>query len=230
MATVATRIQRALRLLGVLESGATPTTNEYSDGLVALNAMLGMWRNDGLLCYAQQTESLTLSASTASYTIGPSGTLNTTRPLEILAAWIEGYPPMRILTAEEYASILVKTQTADRPECVHYEPTMSTGTLYVYPVPNATLTLKLLTWVMVADFAATSDTVTLPPGWDEAIDSNLGVHMAPEYNVAVPAAVAKMASDSLKAIKRTNAQPVKAGVSELVLLAGGGARNIQTDE
>ena len=88
MSTAATIIARSLRLLGQIEAGGTPSSDEYADGLTALNAMVSSWNNDGLMCYARQTESLTLSASTASYTIGPGGTLNTTRPVAIEGAWI----------------------------------------------------------------------------------------------------------------------------------------------
>lgn len=230
MATVATRIARALRLLGL---GRDPSTDDYADGLIAINAMLELWRNDGMLCYAHQEESLTLSASTASYTIGPSGTLNTTRPVEIVAAWIvdsDSYShDVRMIEDDDYAAIQDKTATSDWPAVANYKPSMSTGTLYVYPVPNATRTLKLLTRVVVASFSATSDTVTLPPGWEQLIDSNLAVTMAPELPVPVPAETAKMARDSMRLIRRQNARPVNIK-TELGALLGRNPRNIKTDQ
>lgn len=230
MATVATRIARAIRLLGL---GRAPTTDDYADGLVALNALLDLWRNDGLLCYAFQDESLTLSASDSSYTIGPGGDLNTTRPVEIVDAWVEDSDDIshsvRLISDEEYAAIPDKTATSTWPDCANYRASMSTGTLRVWPVPTGTVTLKLTTRVVVAAFSATSDTVTLPPGWEQMIDSNLAVAMAPEFPVPVPPETAKMARDSMRLVRRMNAKPFKMH-TELVGLVGRRNANILTDQ
>lgn len=229
MATVATRIARAIRLLGL---GRTPSTDDYADGLIALNAMLDSWRNDGLLCYAFQDETLTLASSDGSYTIGSGGDLNTTRPVEIVDAWIEASNisyPVRLIEDDEYAAIPDKTSTADWPDRANYRPTMTTGNLRVWPLPNATRTMKLTTRVVVASFAATTDTVTLPPGWDQLIDSNLAVNMAPEFPVPVPAETAKMARDSMRLVRRMNARPFKMQ-TELAALVERRNANILTDQ
>lgn len=231
MSTVQTRINRAARLLGQLQSNTDLGTNESADALVALNAMLDSWRNEELMCYATQTESLTLSASTVSYTIGPGGTLNTTRPVEIQDAWVVvsniSYP-VRQITDAEYDAIQDKTATADWPDRFNYRPTMSTGTLYVYHAPNATRTMNLRTRVVVAAFSAVSSTVTLPPGWEEAIDTNLAVRLAAEYEMQAPPDVVDMARAAKASIKRMNSQPIKA-YTELPVLVGRRVRNIQTD-
>lgn len=235
MAAVSVRIARALRLLGQIESGESPTSDESSDGLIALNAMLDSWRNDRLLVFAYQTETLTLSNADASYTIGTSGDLNTTRPVEIVQAWISDSNndyPLRAMNEAEYAAIFDKTQTADWPDRYLFRPTVasSLATLIVYPVPNATRTLKLVTRVVVSSFSATSDTVTLPPGWEEAIDANLAIALAPEYGVEPSQAVVKMAREALAGIKRTNAlaQPRRVS-SDLYAMFGPRHANIYTD-
>lgn len=235
MAAVSARINRALRLLGQIEAGESPTSDESADALVALNAMLDSWRNDRLLCFAYQTETLTLSSSDSSYTIGTSGDLNTTRPVEIVGAWItssnQDYP-MRAMNEAEYEAIFDKTQTSDWPDRYLFRPTVasSQATFIVYPVPNATRTCKIVTRVVVAAFAAITDTVTLPPGWEEAIDANLAIALAPEYGVQPSAAVAKMARDALAGIKRTNAlaQPRRLN-SDLYPMFGPNRANIYSD-
>jgi hypothetical protein len=218
MATAATIIARAMRLLGELESGGTPEVEEYADGLVALNAMLDTWRNEGLMCFARQEESLTLSASDASYTIGPGGDLVTTRPVLIEKAWISqggvDYP-VAIIEDDEYASIPMKATAADWPEKANYKATMPAGTLYVYPVPNATRTLKLLTQVPVTAFASTATTVSLPPGWEQAMAANLAVEWAPEFETEASQTVREMARKSKAGIKAVNHRPLK-GDSGLV--------------
>lgn len=235
MATVQTRINRGLRLLGVIASGESPTTQETADALVTLNDMLDSWRNDRLLCFAFQAQSLTLSNGTSSYTIGTGGTLDTTRPVEILNAYIVDSNMsygVKMINEAEYAAIADKTATSNWPDKALFRPTAasSQATLIVYPVPNATRTMKLTTRVAVTAFAAATDSVTLPPGWDEAIAANLAVRLAPEYEMEASATVREMARQSLAAIKRMNvsAQPRRL-YTELGQMFGPRHHNIYTD-
>lgn len=206
-----------MRLLGALEAGGVPTTDEYTDGLEALNAMVASWNNEGLMCFAHQEESLTLSASTATYTVGPTGTLVTTRPVAIDYAWVVASNisyPVEIISDEMYGSIQDKTATSTWPTKINYKAGMSNGTITVYPVPSATTTLKLLTRVPLSSFATTATTVTLPPGWEQALAFNLAVTWAPEFEVDPRAAVIQTAKDSKAWIKRINGKPIEA-TSEL---------------
>lgn len=236
MATVANVIARSMRLLGQIGSGEAPTTDEYSDGLTALNAMLDSWRNDRLMCFAMQTLTLTLANGDDTYTIGTSGDVNTTRPVEIYSAYIVASNityPVRIINEAEYAAIPAKADTADWPDKLLFRPTVasSLATVIVHPVPNATRTMKLVARVPVTAFSATSDTVTLPPGWEEAMAANLAIRLAPEFETQPSPAVIQMAKEALAGIKRTNsaAQP-KRLYTELALLAGTQSHSITTDE
>lgn len=219
MATAGTVIERSLRLLGQIGAGETPTDDEYADCLEALNALLDSWRNERLLCYARQEESLTLSAATASYTVGPSGTLTTTRPVAIERAWIvDGGNSYEVwpMSEDEYAALPAKTTQSNWPDRFLFRPSMANATVIVYPVPDATRTMKLLTRVVLSSFASTSTTVTLPPGWERALTNNLAIEIAPEYEAPVPPSVLKAANESLAGIKRANkyAQPTQT-VTEL---------------
>ena len=232
MTTVAQIIHRSMRLLGLTGSGETPSTQEYADGLVSLNAMIDLWRNDGLMAYATQEESLTLSSGTASYTIGPSGTLNTTRPVAVLNAYVRdgSYDyPVQIIGPVEYASLTDKTTSGTYPSHVFFDFTMPTVTAYVYPVPDATYYLRITTRVVATVFTATSDSVAFPPGWEEALATNLAIAIAPEYEVMPSPIVGAMAAAALKAIKRTNSRPIVA-YKEVGMLLNAPQANILTGE
>jgi hypothetical protein len=232
LATAANIIERAMRLLGELASGATPSSDEYADGLTAVNAMLGSWNNERLMCYAIRDETVTMVSAQDSYTIGPAGDLVTTRPVEIADAYVVvssiSYP-VRIMNESEYASIPDKTAAAAYPDHLYYEPDMSAGTIFVYPVPNAASALHILTRTPLTAFAATSDTVTLPPGWEEALATNLAVKWAPEFETVASQDVKDMARESKANIKRVNSRPLKA-YTELPALVGGHRSNILTDQ
>lgn len=225
MATVQIAIvNRSLRLIEKLSAGNSPDTDDSGDVLVACNAMLDSWRNEDLMCYALREESLTLANADASYTIGSSGDLNTTRPMDIEAAWIvddDISHPVRIITDDEYAAIADKTTSGDWPTVANYKASYPLGTLTVWPVPNGTRTMKLLTKVPFSALAL-ADTLAVPPGWEDAIASNLALRIAPEFGVAPSQDVRDMARETKGNIKRQNIKPLRSK-SELVGLVGGGS-------
>ena len=230
MATGQTLVDRAGRLLGIVSSGTSLTSAESADALIAINAMLDSWRNDRLMAYALQDESLTLVAADSSYTVGSGGQLNTTRPVSIEGCYCRAGDidyPVRVISFEEWNSIVDKTATSDIPDCVYYEPTMSTGTLQVWPVPTTANVLHLTTRVPLTALVL-GTTVALPPGWEEAIASNGAIAIAPEFQVEPSQAVVKMANDSLKGIKRINSRPIRAH-TDMAEMFGLKRSNIITD-
>ena len=229
MATAQTIIDRAVQLLGKLEPGeSVDDPDEAADCLVALNDLLDAWQNERLMCYAFRDESLTMVAAQSSYTIGPGGDLNTVRPVEIANAYIlylGSSIDLDIITDEKYEAIPYKTATSTYPDRINYRPSMTTGTLYVYPVPSAASSMKLLTRTPFTEFPSLATTVSLPPGFRSALASNLALQVAPIYKTEPTQAVAKMARDSKSSIKRVNLRPMSAR-SELPLLIGGSRSNI----
>lgn len=224
MSTVQALCDRAGRLL----VGESLSIDESADALIALNAMVGSWNTEALTCYAIRDESLTLTGATT-YSIGPSGNLNTDRPVEILGAYTVistvSYSA-RIIEAEEYAAIPVKATTSTFPDRFYYQPTMPTGTLYPYPIASSG-TLHLLTRTPVGTFALT-DTVSLPPGWEEALSSNLAVRMAAEFQVQPSPLVMQMATVSKANLKRANSRPLVVS-SDLAVMIGKARPNILTN-
>lgn len=213
MSTGTTLITRSLRMLGVIASGGTADANQLADGLTALNGLLESWRNDKLLVYAQTDNSLTMANGDNSYTIGTSGDLNITRPVKFDDAFMRQSnvdSHVDLITQEEWDAIPDKTVSSPLVTQAFYNPTMSSsqGTLQVYPTPSAANVLHLISWVVLMSLTAVTDTVTLPPGYDRAIASNLAIEMAPEYGIAASAEIIKIARDSLAAIKGVNSRPI----------------------
>lgn len=215
MATVQVAIvNRALRLIHQLSRGASPPSEESDAVLVALNSMIDAWNLDRSLIYTLREESLTLSATVASYTIGADGspTLNTTRPVEIHKAWIVDNSisyDVDPMTEEEYAGLASKALAGDWPDRFLHRPSYPNATIIVYPVPNATRTMKLLTRTPLTALAL-SDTLAAPRGYERAFAFNLAVELAPEYETTASPDVQKIASQSLQAIKRQATPPARA--------------------
>lgn len=217
MTTALQLITGAARLIGIVRKGEALDNDEAMDGLTALNDMLASWSNNGLLTVSRVWEYFTVSAAT-SYTIGSGQSLNTTRPIKIVAAFFRSGDidyPLEIISDEQYESITLKTLQSDFPCYLNYDNAYPYGTIRLYP--QGAGQLHLLSEKPIGNIASLTTTVDLPPGWNRAIRSNLAIEMEPEYGVGVPPAVVKMATDSLASISLAIAKnrPIKAERSNI---------------
>lgn len=211
MASAQTIIDRALRLIGAIASGESPTTDEGTDALTALNAMIDSWRNDRLMVYALSESTLTLTPTDASYTIGTGGNINTTRPVKIESAFCRAGSvdfPVDVIGKARYDAIPDKTTTSDIPDFLYYDSAVTTGNINLWPVPTTANVLHVTMWTVLSTLAAVSTTVTLPPGYERALAYNLAIEVAPEYEKTVSQEVAKIARESLAALKKINSRQI----------------------
>jgi hypothetical protein len=203
-------IDRAMRLIQQISPGVSPTTDEYAAGLTALNGLLDAWRNESLMCYTTQDESLTLVAAQTSYTIGSAGNLNTNRPIRIDRAYVTYQTvsyPVDIYTNAQYEAIPVKSQAGTFPTVLYYSPDMDLGNLYPWPICNTTgVVLHLITWTPLVSFATTATTTTFAPGWQDAVTFALAIALAPEYEYPVPPDLREMAKNAKKGIQTINSR------------------------
>jgi len=230
MATVQTVINRSLRLLGVLASGESPTTNETADALSALNAMLDGWMNDKLMTYSLVNITVPLVANTASYTIGASGaTVTATSPVSIESAYVRHNNidyAIELIDDKQYNSIVQKNSTSDIPEYLWFNGTNPNATITVYPVPNEVNNLYLSVWTPYAAFAAATDTFAMPNGYEDAVAYNLAIRLSPEFpSIPLNPAVVEIAKQSLASIKRINRVPMIQTTQIFKLITGQGTRS-----
>lgn len=220
-ATVQKIVNRALRMIGQIGADEISTTTESNYVFDILNSMLGSWRNEQLMCYAMQDESIPVSSGNATRTIGPSGNLVSNRPVSIKEAYITYSnvdSPVKVLEYDQYAYIPDKASTSTFPTRIYYKPEMPDGRIYLWPVPSASSVLHVLTETVVSSFASLTTTVALPPGWDDALAANLAVIIAPEFNRDIKPTVLAMARNAKRLIKRTNTRPIKS-TNELVAIS-----------
>jgi hypothetical protein len=184
-------IYRALRLLGVLSQGETPTSDQVSEASVALNALVKAWQADGMPLWALKTYSVTLTAAN-SFEIGVGKTVNTPKPLKVIQAWYRNTSssidiPVHIVTKDEYNRLGNKTSSGSTPSQIYYEPRLDSGMLYVYPQPDANAvangTLYIVYQRPFEDFDSSTDTPDFPQEWYDAITYGLACRLAPEYGL-----------------------------------------------
>lgn len=236
MSTARDLLMSSLRLIGVLASGESLSSSEATDGLSALNNLLDSWSTENLLIPNKVREVFPLVPSQASYTMGTAGNFNTTRPMQIEEAFIQltsSNPvielPVRILTKEQFASILIKQLSSTLPTDLYAEGTYPLETLNLWPVPSSVNNLVLYSSKPLAELTTLGTALSLPPGYERALRFNLALELSPEYGRAVPDVVALTASDSKANLKRQNAKPKYLRVDD-ALLARGAVWNWMTGE
>jgi len=186
-------IKGALRKIGVVPQGETPTADQITEGAFALNLMVKAWEADGMPLWAIRTTSIPLTAAVNTYSIGIGKTVNTDKPLKVLRAWNRDSTsnvdiPMRILTKQEY-DILGNKTSAGNPIQLYYEPQLNSGELKVFPTPSSTDVTNNTVYIVYQrpfeDFDASTDEPDFPQEWYDAVLYGLAVRLAPEYGVPI---------------------------------------------
>jgi hypothetical protein len=209
MATNVTQlITSALSLMGRLGPGRTAGTSELNAAFNCLNEMIDEWGAERLMVFTTVRQTFSLTGGTQTYTIGPGGTFNVTRPTRIETANIitSGFRlPMELVTADEYSQkILETTLTGQAPRILYDDYATPLSTLYVWPVPSGSPTLEIFTWQVFTQFATLTDNVAFPAGYLKALRFGLAVAFASELGHTPPAWVIEMAAQNKQRLERLN--------------------------
>lgn len=171
-------IDAALTELGIIAPGDVGTTTDRTYCLGVLNRMLSAWSVELGPIFFETTESLSWASGQASRTIGTGGDLSTTRPEKVLGLQYRDASsndiPLDLFTHQQYQAITNKTLTG-LPQAIAYNPTYPLGTLYAWPVPDTTFTLRLTSRKPFAAISDATTTVSLPSGYEAAIVPNLAL-------------------------------------------------------
>lgn len=207
--TAGDQINRALRLLGVLAEGETPSADMSQDALTALNQMIDSWNTERLSVFVTQDQVYTWPAGEISRTLGPSGDFVGNRPVLMDDATYYKAPNgvsygIKFINQQQYDGIAVKTVTSTYPQVCWVNMGFPDITLTVYPKPTQDLEWHMIS-IQELDQPATLDTVLhFPPGYMRAFAYNLAMEIAPEFGVEPSAQVTRIAMTSKRNLKRIN--------------------------
>lgn len=223
MATLRDIITAALEHLGVAAPGETVAAEDLTLGRRRLASMLDSWGADNLAVYAATQEQFPLIGQ-AAYTIGPGGDFDTVRPTEILpSSYVlsggRSYP-LELINADQYAQIALKDQ-GGMPGYWWLDPQYPLAILRFWPVIDG-MTLVLRSLKPLASYSNFSTQITLPPGYQQAIEANLALAMAPSYGRPVPPDVRALAGGSYYLIQRANGPDMRLGMPAALLRRWGG--------
>lgn len=199
MTTAREVITKSLQKLGALIKSESPSADEASDGLSSLNQLIESWSNDSAAIPSRAWETFSLVAGQSTYTMGSGQTFNTTRPTNILQAYVRigGVDnDVDVINDEAYNAIPFKELTGV-PQWLNYDNANPTDNLRIYPVPASAYPLFILSEKPLASFTTLDTVITMPPGWERALIYNLALELAPEYGVQPDASIAAIAAKSL---------------------------------
>lgn len=206
--TAGDQINRALRLLGVLAEGETPSASESNDALTALNQMLDSWSTERLAVFSTTDQEFTWPASQVSRTLGPSGNFVGTRPIQLDDATYFIYNnisySIQLINQEQYDSITLKTARSTFPSVLFVNQSYPDIEMFLYPVPSADLEFHFISVTPLSEPATLTTELAFPPGYQRAFAYNLACEIAPEFGIEPPRQVQRIAMTSKRNLKRIN--------------------------
>lgn len=181
-------VNAALKQIGVIASGETPSTDESNDAFERLNNLIASWSAQALPIFNITKSTIPLTGA-ASYNVTP-------RPVKIRAAkvTISGFESeFEIVTADEFAD-------PTRYGVVFSDGGFPTTAVTLRPSPT-TGSLDLFTLVPIDVIGSLGASINLPPGYERALVMNLAVEVAPQYGVPVSEVMIGLANDSKNSIQ-----------------------------
>lgn len=210
MASAGDQINRALRLLGVLAEGETPSAAVSTDALTALNQMIDSWNTERLSVYATQDQVFTWPAGQITRTLGPTGDFVGNRPVLIDDSTYYRDTGtnvsfgIKLINQQQYNGIAVKTVTSTYPQVMWVNMEYPNISMTVYPRPTRELEWHIVSVEELSQPATLATELSFPPGYLRAFTYNLAMEIAPEFGVEPSPQVKRIAMTSKRNLKRIN--------------------------
>jgi len=208
--TAGDQINGALRLLGILAEGETPSAETSQDALVALNQLLDSWNTERLMIYNTIDQVFTWPAGEITRHLGPTGEFVGLRPVQLDDSTYYRDPGtnvsfgIKFINQQQYDGIAVKTVTSTYPQVMWINMEYPDISMTIYPKPTRDLEWHFISVQELAQPASLSTALAFPPGYLRAFRYNLACELAPEFGVEPPPTVARIAMTSKRNLKRMN--------------------------
>jgi hypothetical protein len=204
------QINGALRVLGILAEGETPSAATSQDALQALNQMIDSWNTERLSVFSTQDQVFSWTPGAITKTLGPTGDFVGTRPILVEDSTYFRDPSngisygIKLINQQQYNGIAVKTVTSTYPQVMWVNMEFPNITMTVYPVPTKVLEFHIVSVKELMSVPSLSTDIYMPPGYLRCFKYNLACEIANEFGVEPPPNVARIAMTSKRNLKRIN--------------------------
>ena len=204
------QINGALRVLGILAEGETPSAATSQDALMALNQMIDSWNTERLSVFSTQDQIFSWPPNVRTRTLGPTGDFVGNRPILVDDSTYFRDPSngisygINLINQQQYNGIAVKTVTSTYPQVMWVNMEFPDITMTVYPVPTKVLVFHIVSVTELMSVPSLSTDIYMPPGYLRAFKYNLACEFANEFGIEPPPNVARIAMTSKRNLKRIN--------------------------
>lgn len=237
--TVLQLIRFALKQIKVVAQDDDIHANDANTAREVLNMLIGQWNLQGLTLYAKTNSLFDLVSGQSEYTIGittPVSDFEVVRPTKILTAFTRSitnptysidYPCEIVPTAKYWEGVAAKDSSGTYPQYLYYNPTFPAGTITLWPTPIDTdHQLGLSVVQQLTKYAALTDELELPDGYDMALGYALAVAVAPMFGFDDTRTLDQKARESMAILKRNNQEFPLAQIDSALLGMSRGRFNI----
>jgi len=210
MTSALDQINAALRLIGQLAEGETPSSETANDSLTAMNQMVDSWSTERLAVFATHDQVFTWPPNAVTRTLGPTGDFVGIRPVQIDDSTYFRDPGtgisygLKIINEQQYNGIAVKDVTSTFPQVLWIDYGFENLSMSVYPVPTQALEWHIVSVTELSQPAMLSTALSFPPGYLRAFKYNLACEIAAEFGVEPSPQVMRIAMTSKRNLKRIN--------------------------
>lgn len=204
------QIKAALRLIGQLAEGESPSPETSNDALAAMNQMIDSWNTERLSVFSTQDQVFEWAPDQITRTLGPSGDFVGNRPILIDDATYFRDPQtnvsfgIKLINQQQYDGIAVKTVTSTYPQVMWVNMEYPNISMTIYPKPTRLLEWHFVSVEELTKPATLSTILTFPPGYLRAFKYNLACEIATEFGIEPPQTVQRIAMTSKRNLKRIN--------------------------
>ena len=211
-------ISRALKDIGALEAGETPTPEATTDAFDMLNDLVDQWSNEEMMVFYKNEIVFPIVPGQTQYTIGPggqigaivtasisgtiltvtgisSGAINVGQTLDGTGV-VAGTKIVAMLTgagnnvneAGTY-QVNISQTVASTTINLYYQPSEQLGNIYVWPNPSQG-EMHIFTDNLFQGYTTIYDPIVLPQGYTMALRWCLAERLMPMYGKASPTQIA----------------------------------------
>jgi hypothetical protein len=206
-------VEKSFHILGKASEGEALTPRMYSDGMSSLNLLLKTIGAQEHL-WIKTERSVTLVADTAAYVLTPKpGRVLSVRRRQVYGSNTTDVP-MNEMARSDYFDQPTKTTSPSTPVSWYYDPQTTTGTLYLWPAPIASIiatqSLQITYLRRIQDMVTTTDDLDMPQEWLQTVAWMLANDLETEYPVNDPRLAGKIerrATQLFQALKGWDTEP-----------------------
>lgn len=177
-------IEAAYRKIGLPGEGNTLTSEQYDDGLDALNAVVALAVTDGMALWKRTTTTIIPTATIQAFTI-----TGAVKVAQVVLRDTTSGTQYELEVKSLYDFNRLPYNTEGIPVNYTFAPTINGGTLSIWPnkADTGTVASKELIVTYQAEFegftTTTSHTPDFPPYWTQALIYKTAVALAPEFGI-----------------------------------------------